>query len=220
MLSPQVSAQMPPSQTSPNTHVKGYNHWHPHLTSHLKTIPLHCFSFFCHHTLFIICLPSLDCHLHEGKDVLPFPMLQGQKECLAHSWCMNYLLPHNKLVQNAEACNNSIYYLAVTVGQEHGCRWLDPPLSLHHKTAMVVLSSEDSVARTGFKPTALLTAFSVLQSADWPQFLTRLLAKVCPPFPGTLAPRRASHHVAADLIIVSKQEQQRDCDQDRSYCLL
>lgn len=60
---------------------------------------LHCFIFLCHHTVFIICLPLLDCQLHEGSDmcVLSSAGFQSQEQCLAHSWCMSYLLLHDKL---------------------------------------------------------------------------------------------------------------------------
>lgn len=44
--------------------------------------------------------------------------------------CMyiTYLLLHNKRLQNLGACNNDIYYLAVSVGQESRCTQLDPQI--------------------------------------------------------------------------------------------
>lgn len=41
---------------------------------------------------------------------------------------ITYLLLHNKRLQNLGACNNDIYYLAVSVGQESRCTQLDPQI--------------------------------------------------------------------------------------------
>lgn len=196
MLSLQVSAQRSPSQTSPSAPFKRLQPVSPPTSPVTwKPFPFTALAFSVTILYSLSASPHYSVTYTRGKMFCPLLCPRANKSTghIVGVWIIYCLV--KKITPKCRSLQQQHLLSCSDCGSGMWMQVSGSPLGLSHKAAMAALSSEGSVARTGFKLTALLTAFSVLQFADWPQFLTRLLAKVCPPFPGTRAsPQSVSHH--------------------------
>lgn len=147
--------------------------------------------------------------------VLSSAVSQSQEQCLAHSWCMSYLLLHDKLYLKHSALKQHL--IGGSLSGSSGLAYIKV-------LAAAAASSEYSNGEDLLQAHVVVGRIQCL-TGYWTEGLSASLADCWPESALCFLPRgllhRAAHHLAADLIRVNKQEEsQRECEQEECYRLL